>query len=88
MVPPNSWFVNSAQLARCFACCEHQPAAHDPLSLSCPAAAGMIQQKGLGKKKRREKARQLDRGLNEDRGAFKPGVLRVKPPIAAVGKRR
>lgn len=48
----------------------------------------MIQQKGLGKKKRREKARQLDRGLNEDRGAFKPGVLRVKPPIAAVGKRR
>ncbi len=48
----------------------------------------MIQQKGLGnKKKRREKARQLDRGLNEDRGDFKPGVLRVKPP-AAGGKRR
>lgn len=48
----------------------------------------MIQQKGLGKKKRRERARQLDRGLNEDGGAFRPGVLRVKPPPSAGGKRR
>jgi len=53
----------------------------------------MIQQKGLGKKKRREKAKQMDRGLNEDRGAFRPGILRVKPPPAAAsgggkGRRR
>jgi hypothetical protein len=40
----------------------------------------MIQAKGLGKKKRREKSRQLDKGLNEDGGAFRSGVLRVKAP--------
>ncbi|KAL4444596.1 hypothetical protein ABPG77_002413 [Micractinium sp. CCAP 211/92] len=63
-------------------------AQRDQRALEEGIAAGMIQQKGMGKKKRREKARQLDRGLNEDRGAFKPGVLRVMPPPAAGGKRR
>ncbi|PSC74910.1 hypothetical protein C2E20_1892 [Micractinium conductrix] len=48
-------------------------------------AAGMIQQKGLGKKKRREKAGQMDRGLNEDRGSFRPGIMRVKSPAAGRG---
>lgn len=44
----------------------------------------MIQQKGLGKKKRREKeqARKADRGLMEDGGAFRPGILRVRAPPA------
>ncbi|EFN59683.1 hypothetical protein CHLNCDRAFT_133205 [Chlorella variabilis] len=42
-------------------------------------AAGMIQQKGMGKKKRREKGKKVDRGLMEDGGAFRPGILRVKP---------
>jgi hypothetical protein len=41
----------------------------------------MIKQKGLGKKKRREKeqARKGDRGLMEDGGAFRPGIMRVRP---------
>lgn len=45
-------------------------------------ATGMVKQKGAGKKKRREKAAGLDRGLNEDRGAFRGGVMRVRPPAA------
>lgn len=36
------------------------------------------QVKGSGKKKRREKAAALDRGLNEDRGAFRAGIMRVR----------
>lgn len=49
----------------------------------------MIQQKGMGKKKRREKAKLMDRGLNEDRGAFRPGMLRVKaPPSGGKGGKR
>jgi hypothetical protein len=48
-------------------------------------AAGMIKQKGMGKKKRREKAKGLDRGLMEDGGAFRPGILRVKPPPSLGG---
>ncbi len=46
----------------------------------------MIQQKGMGKKKRREKSKQLDKGLMEDGGAFRPGMLRVKPPPGLGGK--
>lgn len=41
----------------------------------------MIKAKGLGKKKRREKEKERraeDRGLMEDGGAFRPGILRVK----------
>jgi hypothetical protein len=45
----------------------------------------MIKQKGMGKKKRREKAKGLDRGLMEDGGAFRPGILRVKPPPSLGG---
>lgn len=53
-----------------------------------PCAAGMIQAKGLGKKKRREKekARKAgDRGLMEDGGAFRPGIMRVKAPSSGGG---
>ncbi|KAI3429512.1 hypothetical protein D9Q98_005601 [Chlorella vulgaris] len=55
-------------------------AQRDDRALQEGIAAGMIQAKGLGKKKRREKSRQLDKGLNEDGGAFRSGVLRVKAP--------
>ena len=47
-----------------------------------PPAAGMIKAKGLGKKKRREKEKARksgDRGLMEDGGAFRPGIMRVRP---------
>lgn len=40
--------------------------------------AGMVKRKGLGKKKREEKRKSLDRGLMEDGGAFRNGMLRVK----------
>ena len=55
------------------------PGLHAPLR----SAAGMIQAKGMGKKKRREKSKGLDRGLMEDGGAFRPGLLRVKGSAAA-----
>lgn len=47
----------------------------------------MVQVKGLGKRKRREKEkeRRKDRGLMEDGGAFRPGILRVKAPPASGG---
>ena len=53
------------------------------------SAAGMVQLKGMGKRKRREKEqeRRKDRGLMEDGGAFKPGILRVKaPPVSGGGR--
>ncbi|GIL42960.1 hypothetical protein Vafri_778 [Volvox africanus] len=40
---------------------------------------GMVQRKGLGKKKRALKAKNRDRGLMEVGTSFKNGVLRVKP---------
>ena len=43
----------------------------------------MIQAKGMGTKKRRETSKGLDRGLMEDGGAFRPGILRVKGAAAA-----
>lgn len=41
-------------------------------------AAGMVKVKGTGKKRRREQQGALDRGLNEDGGAYRGGVLRVR----------
>ena len=41
-------------------------------------AAGMVSRKSLASKKRREKKSSMSRGLNEDRGSFKNGVLRVR----------
>ncbi len=43
---------------------------------------GMVQLKGLGKKKRRAKEaeRRADRGLAEDNGLFRNGKLLVKAP--------
>lgn len=43
-------------------------------------ASGMVKAKGLGKKRRAEERGPLDRGLNEDKGAFRAGVLRMKTP--------
>lgn len=60
------------------ACMRGLKAGGPDLPLPLPAA-GMIQQKGMGKKKRREKGKKVDRGLMEDGGAFRPGILRVKP---------
>lgn len=40
-------------------------------------AAGMVSRKALASKKRREKKSGVDRGLNEDMGSFRNGVLRV-----------
>ena len=40
---------------------------------------------GLGKKKREEKRKSLDRGLMEDRGAFRAGIMRVRPAGPASG---
>lgn len=43
-------------------------------------AAGMVSRKALASKKRREMKKQgVDRGLNEDMGSFRHGVLRVTP---------
>ncbi len=44
---------------------------------------------GLGKKKREEKRKSLDRGLMEDRGSFRAGVMRVKlKPGGGGGKKK
>ncbi|GFR41046.1 hypothetical protein Agub_g1480 [Astrephomene gubernaculifera] len=40
---------------------------------------GMVQRKGMGKKKRADRAKNRDRGLMEAGPGFKNGVLRVKP---------
>jgi hypothetical protein len=40
-------------------------------------AAGMVRVKGSGKKKQAEKRAGLDKGLLEDGGAFRGGVLKV-----------
>lgn len=40
-------------------------------------AAGMLRIKGTGKKKRRDKSRQRDRGLQEAGSSFRGGVLRI-----------
>lgn len=48
-------------------------------------AAGMLSRKGLGKQKKRTEAQQrrkADRGLMEDGGSFRKGMLRVAPPGA------
>ncbi len=53
--------------------------------------AGMVKRKGLGRKKREEKRKSLDRGLMEDRGTFKAGIMRVKlggPKAGGGGKRK
>ena len=40
-------------------------------------SAGMVSRKALASKKKREKKSGVDRGLNEDMGSFRNGVLRV-----------
>jgi len=65
------------------------PCAFPPPHHSSRPAAGMVQLKGMGKRKRREKEkeRKKERGLMEDGGAFKPGILRVKaPPVSGGGR--
>ena len=57
-------------------------AKRDARALEEGIAAGMIMAKGLGKKKRAEKSANLDRGLNEDGGSFRPGVMRVRAGVA------
>jgi len=39
--------------------------------------AGMVKRKGSGKRKRLQKSTGIDRGLMEDGGAFKSGVLKL-----------
>lgn len=39
--------------------------------------AGMVKRKGSGKRKRMQKLAEIDRGLMEDGGAFKSGVLKL-----------
>lgn len=68
-------------------------AQREAAALEAAIDAGMLKRKGLGKKKREEKRRSLDRGLMEDRGAFKGGVLKLKAPggprsSAAPGRRK
>ena len=53
-------------------------AQRDARALEEGIASGMVRQKGMGKKKRREKQEGMERGLGEDKGAFRGGVLRVK----------
>lgn len=50
-------------------------------------AAGMVRVKGSGKKKRAEKRAGLDKGLMEDGGAYRGGVLKVARSGGAGGKR-
>lgn len=45
--------------------------------------AGMLQRKGTGKKKRRDKERERDKGLMELGGSFRGGMLKVKKPTAS-----
>jgi hypothetical protein len=52
-------------------------AKREAVALEEAIASGMIQVKGMGKKKRAEKKAGLDRGLNEDGGAFRNGVLKI-----------
>lgn len=64
-------------------------------ALEAAIDAGMVSRKGLGRAKRRAEDKagaRRDRGLLEDRGALRNGVLRVKrapkaaPPARGVGK--
>lgn len=52
-------------------------AKREAVALEEAIASGMVQKKGMGKKKRAEKQKGLDRGLMEDGGAFRNGVLKV-----------
>ena len=52
-------------------------AQRDAVALEEAIAAGMVKRKGMGKKKRAEKRGNVDRGLMEDGGSFRKGVLRV-----------
>jgi hypothetical protein len=52
-------------------------------------AAGMVSRKALASKKKREKkSGGVDRGLNEDMGSFRNGVLRVSHGNKASSKSR
>lgn len=50
-------------------------------------AAGMVKRKGMGNKKKREQKANIDRGLAEDGGAFRNGVLKVAPGAQSLGVR-
>ncbi|GAB4822350.1 hypothetical protein N2152v2_009396 [Parachlorella kessleri] len=70
-------------------------AQRDARALEEAIDAGMVKRKGLGRKKREEKRQSLDRGLMEDKGAFKGGIMKVRRGAggasrggAAIGKRR
>jgi len=52
-------------------------AKRDAAALEEAIASGMVQKKGMGKKKRAQKQKEIDRGLMEDGGAFRNGVLKV-----------
>ena len=60
-----------------FAGMAQKRAKREAVALEEAIAAGMVKVKGMGKKKRDEKQAGLDRGLMEDRGAYKNGVLKV-----------
>jgi hypothetical protein len=60
----------------------------DARALQEAIAAGMVKQKGMGKKKRAAKAAGLDRGLMEDKGAFRGGVLHVREQQQGGGSKR
>ena len=84
-VPVRSPFAGMAKKA----------AQRDARALEDAVDAGMVKRKGLGRKKREEKRQSLDRGLMEDRGAFKGGIMKVRLGAgggsrggAASGKRR
>ena len=78
-LPPN---CRCAGCARYCAGMAKKQAKRDARALEEGIAAGMIKAKGLGKKKRAEKSANLDRGLNEDGGSFRPGVMRVRAGVA------
>jgi ribonuclease Z len=56
-------------------------AKREAVALEEGIASGMVQVKGMGKKKRAEKKAGLDRGLNEDGGAFRNGVLKIRGKV-------
>lgn len=61
----------------------------DAAALEAAIETGMMERKGLGKKRARDKlaaAGGIDRGLNEDQGAYRNGVLRVRKPPSKGGK--
>jgi hypothetical protein len=66
-------------------------AVRDARAVQEAIATGMLKAKGRGKAKRAAQRRSqggADRGLMEDSGAFKGGVMRVAGGMGAGGRRR